>query len=181
MATLNSDDLSLLRLYLQSNHNNHKAKINITNDENHLLVPLEIFKPLRTSEFENLLIKLEDNILYVIFCLIYGQESKVAILDINNMAWKLIYKFSASDVFDITSALKPNEFFIAERYYQFYKPTITACKKIVIKSINKIQETDLRLKETLEKDKKYTNDFLSFDRDKKVLWLIENGIPAVWI
>lgn len=180
MATLNSDDLSLLSLYLQSTHNNHKTKISISNEGNNLLIPLEIFEPLRTSEFENLLIKLEENNLYLIFCLIYGQESKVAILDINNMAWKLIYKFSASEVFDMTSALNPNEFFVAERYYQFYKPTITTCKKIVIESVNKIQEIDLKLKETFEKDKKYTNDFISFDKNKKVLWLIENGIPATW-
>ena len=80
----------------------------------------------------------------------------------------------------MTSASKPNDFFVAERYYQFYKPTITACKKIVIESINKIQEIDLKLKETFEKDKKYTNDFISFDKNKKVLWLIENGTPAIW-
>jgi hypothetical protein len=112
--------------------------------------------------------------------LIYGQESKVAILDINNMSWKLIYKFAVSEVFDITSALKTNEFFIAERYYQFYKPTITSCKKITIKDINLIKETSLKLKETFEKNEKYTSDFLSFDRNKKVLWLIENGTPAIW-
>ena len=180
MAKLNSSDLDLLSLYLQSKHNKHKIKISISNAENIFLIPLEVFKPLRTREFENLLIKLEGNILYLILSLIYGQESKVAILDINNMSWKLIYKFAVSEVFDITSALKTNEFFIAERYYQFYKPTITSCKKITIKDNNLIKETSLKLKETFEKNEKYTNDFLSFDRNKKVLWLIENGTPAIW-
>ena len=180
MEVMHISDVDLFRSYIEFRNNKHKDLITFSNNFGHIQMSLETFKKVRIKEFENLTIKSDGKFLYLLFTLIFGQQSNLAILDINSQDWKLIKRFDVSEVIDILYSNEANTFFIAEQCYNFYKPMIKNCIKIVINNANQSIE-EINLKKIFEANSN-NNDQVSlrYDFEAKKLYLIESETLSIW-
>ncbi len=180
MELMHISDVDLFRSYIEFRNNKHKDLITFSNNFGSIQISLETFKKVRIKEFENLTIKSDGKFLYLLFTLIFGQQSNLAILDINSQDWKLIKRFDASEIIDIIYSNEANTFFIAEQIYNFNKPMIQNCKKIIISNDNQsIEESNLK-----KSFKAIANNneqgSLRYDFDAKKLYFIESGALSIW-